>query len=220
MSERCPNPDSILRNFSVTNFRDGRLGIAAVTKDNGRVVMTKQVGPNGTPLPGDTSTNSWTSWEDMGGHDLRNVTARESLDHRLELVAHGADAIVYHRYEAAPNNWTEWAPISAEKVCGPVQFFASKAGRMEIVARRCPAGEIVHVAQVAPNGGWATTWSQLVPNSPGAEMVPSPWRSAPTVSSAFSTIDCSAAGSSVVKPNSVNTLPPQWSEWVKVSDGN
>ena len=167
MSERCPNPDFYLRNFSVTNFRDGRLGIAAVTKDNGRVVMTKQVGPNGTPLPGDTSTNSWTSWEDMGGHDLRNVTARESLDHRLELVAHGADAIVYHRYEAAPNNWTEWAPISAEKVCGPVQFFASKAGRMEIVARRCPAGEIVHVAQVAPNGGWATTWSQLVPNSPG-----------------------------------------------------
>ena len=42
------------------------------------MVMTKQVGPNGTPLPGDTSTNSWTSWEDMGGHDLRNVTARES----------------------------------------------------------------------------------------------------------------------------------------------
>ena len=38
---------------------------------------------------------------------------------------------------------------------------------MEIVARRCPAGEIVHLAQVAPNGGWATTWSQLVPNSPG-----------------------------------------------------
>ena len=157
------------------------------------MVMTKQVGPNGTPLPGDTSTNSWTSWEDMGGHDLRNVTARESLDHRLELVAHGADAIVYHRYEAAPNNWTEWAPISAEKVCGPYNSSPARPDGWRLsrgVVRRAKSSTW---RKSPPMEAGRRPGHSSSPTRPGAEMVPSPWRSAPTVSSAFSTIDCSAA---------------------------
>ncbi len=56
--------------------------------------------------------------------------------------------------------------LSSERVRGPILLFSNRDGRMEVVARRWPTAEVIHICQVTPNGGWETVWGPVVANTP------------------------------------------------------
>jgi hypothetical protein len=212
------NPTVTLKAFTATSYRDGRLVVVGVTKSDGRVMLTKQVGPNGTPLPNSTATTSWAAWEDLAGENIRDVVALQSIDHRLELVARGGNSVIYHRYELSADLWSPWGALSSEQVRGPILLLSNRDGRMEVVARRWPTAEVIHICQVAPNGGWATVWGPVVANTPSST---GPLAVAVSPNGTIGILDYRLVGAPALdseiyfstQVSSTPNVPTQWSEW-------
>jgi hypothetical protein len=119
-----------------------------------------------------TWTNYWASLQ-APSPNLINLEVSRNQDGRLELFACGTDGNLWHRWQTAPNNgWTsQWGSLGHPAAVTidtayPGQTLAVGAnhdGRLEAFV---PAGgQLWHIWQTAPNGGWSE-WALLAPPNP------------------------------------------------------
>lgn len=157
---RTPTPR--LKMVSVTPYRDGRLLVIGVRQPDGTVIAYEQPSPNTTPV-----TNS--PYVTLGGNQIRSIVARESIDRRWEIFAHGGDSLVYHIYESTSGGNSGWQVMTQQQIRAPIQVVVNGDGRMEVIARLRASGVLSRIYQVEPNGGWSTSWSDLCPSRESAE---------------------------------------------------
>jgi hypothetical protein len=97
-------------------------------------------------------------WRDLGGTLTTDVDASMYADARLAVFGVGLDGRVWHRVQTAAgahDSWTIWAPIGSQAgFVGRPTVGRSTDGRLEVFCRTA-GGELWHVWQTAPNGGWS-----------------------------------------------------------------
>ena len=129
----------------------------------------------------------WSGWGDLLGAPPLGIappvitgignyggpSAQSNQDGRLEVFLLGKDGAIWHRWQVAPDSgWSDWASLGAPAVaihqtsaswrCGK-----NGDGRLELFVVGTD-GNIYHIFQTTPNGGWSA-WGGLMPlNLPGA----------------------------------------------------
>jgi len=116
----------------------------------------------------------WSGWTSFGGWQGDGSSLGQNQDGRLELFAIGQNAlsgsnishIWQNFFEAATNSWSGWGSF-ANPPGGIITPIAAQNadGRLEIFGV-APDGNIWHIWQVLPNGGWSD-WDTLGAPDPG-----------------------------------------------------
>jgi hypothetical protein len=101
------------------------------------------------------AADPWTGWRDLGGVLTSDVDAGVQADGKLSVFGVGLDGRIWFRRETSPGTWAEWDAIgSMTGFVGRPTVARSKDDRLEVFGRTA-AGELWHVWQTTPNGGWS-----------------------------------------------------------------
>ncbi len=110
--------------------------------------------------------NGWSPGGLLGspaGGIIGNVGVGNNQDGRLEVFGVGSDGQLYHVWQIAPNGgWTGWSSLGSPPpgiLVGEPSVGSNADGRLEVFLQ-AKDGQIWHVWQLTPNGGWSS-WSSL-----------------------------------------------------------
>jgi hypothetical protein len=148
-----------LKNISASTFgSDKKMGLVA-TGGNDVVYMTQQSAPAG----------SWDQWVNLGGHDIKEAHAQESMAGQFEITALGSDGKIYLNFQnVGTNAWSGWSALifdrsgRSEISFSPNIFFDHwKDGTLFLVFHTETFNQINRFAisqQYAGNAGWANSY--------------------------------------------------------------
>ena len=111
-----------------------------------------------------TTDGHWSPWTLFGGYDLHRAVVGRNDDGRLEVIALGADKVLYHKWQVAPNRgWSAWTSLGGSPA-KEIAVASNADGRLEAFALDASTGRVKHCWQGAPNGTGALGIPSPAPN--------------------------------------------------------
>src|SRR5438876_493506 len=111
----------------------------------------------GSPQDTRADVTGWaTSWHRMGASFAGNPAVAAAADGRLEVFLRGADNVLYHIWQTAPNgDWSQWENLSSgtyrplgHPVAGDPGVGSAADGRLEVFVRGAD-NVLYHIWQTA-----------------------------------------------------------------------
>jgi hypothetical protein len=158
-----------MKAISTTRLGSGQVVVVGLTSGSsgvdGHLVALRQ------------TVASADSYEEIfsAGDGLQHVVARASIDGRLEVFAVGGNGDLYHKYEYATGEYTDFLVLVKRPFSSSPQFttfdtnhmvVSSADGTLEVLAHRRHdtqpvMNSVYHLWQMTPNGGWAGAMSPV-----------------------------------------------------------
>lgn len=145
--------NEIFNQIAATDNIDGRILLAGLCPD-GSVKVIWQLSNT------DTSRQSWSSWKNLWGTNLKQLVCKKNASGRIVVFALSNDGSVYHCWQSEPGSseWSNWAPLGGTEL-KKIDVEKNADGRLALFAIGGDS-RVYEIEQTSPDGAW-NQWTTL-----------------------------------------------------------